>query len=298
MRAPRPSQGGRPERPFCCMEKNDEGETVSLDATRWAWQQSLRPTEKLVLLSLADRADELHSCYPSLTRVSQDTGLDIKTVRKVIHELVSRNILAAQESPGRGYKYQLSGVIGRHETTTKSGTPTKSGTTTKNGRTTPTKSGTPPLPKVVPESTSNLPVEAPKRLQGTPDGDAQPPKKATPKPQSAETWRAYAQAYEARYGVQPVRNASVNGQLANLVKRLGQDEAPLVAAFYLSHNHTFYVSAGHSVGALLKDAEKLRTEWATGRKTTQAKARQVDRAQSNYDAGEEAKAILRGRTTS
>lgn len=133
---------------------------MSLDATRWAWQQDLRPTQKLVLLSLSDRADERHCCYPSFDRLSSDTGLDVKTVRKVIRELRSLGLLVASEKPGRGYRYRLAGVSDRHKTPTESGTPTKTGTGTKSGRTTPTKSGTPPLPKVVPESTNNLPTES------------------------------------------------------------------------------------------------------------------------------------------
>ena len=82
----------------------------------------------------------------------------------------------------------------------------------------------------------------------------------------------------------PVRNATVNGQLANLVARLGAEEAPAVAAFYVRSNNSRYVGAGHSVGMLLMDAEKLRTEWATGRQTTATQARLADRAQSNLNA--------------
>jgi hypothetical protein len=81
-----------------------------------------------------------------------------------------------------------------------------------------------------------------------------------------------------------VRNATVNGQLANLVNRLGADEAPAVAAFYVRSNNGRYVAAGHSVGMLLMDAEKLRTEWATGRQGTATQAQQADRTQTNLNA--------------
>lgn len=125
----------------------------------------------------------------------------------------------------------------------------------------------------------------------------QPPaKKIAKKPApTAETWQAYSEAYRFRYGVEPVRNATVNGQLSNFVKRLGAGESPQVAAYYLSSNNAFYVRSGHTVGLLVKDAEKLRTEWITGKQTTQAKATQLDRSQSNYDAAQEAIAILSNR---
>lgn len=101
---------------------------------------------------------------------------------------------------------------------------------------------------------------------------------------TAETWTAYAGAYEARYGTQPVRNATVNGQLAQLVARIGAAEAPDVAAWFLSSRNSFYVQSGHSVGILLRDCEKLRTEWATGRQVTQTQAIQGDRTQTNANA--------------
>lgn len=101
---------------------------------------------------------------------------------------------------------------------------------------------------------------------------------------TVETWTAYAGAYEARYGTQPVRNATVNGQLAQLVGRIGAAEAPDVAAWYVSSRNSFYVQNGHSVGILLRDCEKLRTEWATGRQVTQTQAIQGDRTQTNANA--------------
>ncbi|QUN28726.1 hypothetical protein KB879_01765 [Cupriavidus sp. KK10] len=82
---------------------------------------------------------------------------------------------------------------------------------------------------------------------------------------SSATWEAYAAAYFDRYGVEPVRNATVNGQLAHLVGRIGGEEAPHVARYYVGHNATLYVRAGHPTGLLVRDAEKLRMEWATHR---------------------------------
>jgi uncharacterized protein YdaU (DUF1376 family) len=77
-------------------------------------------------------------------------------------------------------------------------------------------------------------------------------------------WTAYSTAYFGRYGTEPVRNAMVNGQIANFVSRIGATEAPAVAANYLRSQNPRYVRAGHSVGVMVADAEKLRTEWAKG----------------------------------
>lgn len=112
---------------------------MSIDATRWAWGTSLKPTCKLILLSLADRAGENHQCWPSLVRLHKDTGLDRKTVIKGIGELESAGILSVKRDVGKGNYYQLIGVEGR-EANEEAGTSTKNNTSSKNG--TSTKSGT------------------------------------------------------------------------------------------------------------------------------------------------------------
>lgn len=87
---------------------------MSLDATRWAWQQSdLRPTAKLMLLAFADRADENHRCFPSIQRLEQDTGLDRKTIFACISYLESTGLVTVQRRQGAGSAYQLNGVIAR-----------------------------------------------------------------------------------------------------------------------------------------------------------------------------------------
>lgn len=112
---------------------------------------------------------------------------------------------------------------------------------------------------------------------------AQGPNGTAPEAKTAATWKAYAEAYEARYGVAPLRNAKVNGQLVQFVNRVGADVAPLVAAYYVGHNGQFYVQRGHQVGMLLNDAEKLHTECMTGRQVTSRAARQTDERQDQSD---------------
>lgn len=93
---------------------------MSLDATCWAWQQKVRPTQKLVLLSLADRADEKHQCHPSIARLEADTGLYRETIMEAIAAMEEAGILAVDRSHGRGNRYRLLGVVGRHDQSAKS----------------------------------------------------------------------------------------------------------------------------------------------------------------------------------
>lgn len=91
------------------------------------------------------------------------------------------------------------------------------------------------------------------------------------------TWNAYSTAYHQRYHVDPVRNAKVNSQIVAFCKRVTLEEAPHIAAFYVQHNQVAYVRAKHCVDLMLRDAEGLRTEWATNRPVTESEARLVDR---------------------
>ncbi|WP_315316058.1 helix-turn-helix domain-containing protein [Pantoea vagans] len=67
---------------------------MSRAATDWAWSLNLKASQKLLLLSLADRADEYHCCYPSILRLVNDTGLDRKTIGKWINQMIEEGLLS------------------------------------------------------------------------------------------------------------------------------------------------------------------------------------------------------------
>ena len=97
-------------------------------------------------------------------------------------------------------------------------------------------------------------------------------------------WDAYSIAYANRYGVDPIRNAKTNAMVAKFVEYVGRDDAPLIAAHYLTDNHFFYTNSGHDLSLLLRDFQKLRQQWMTGRKSTTTQARQADETQSRLSA--------------
>lgn len=109
---------------------------------------------------------------------------------------------------------------------------------------------------------------------------------------TAETWAAYSAAMLDRYGVEPTRNARVNGQLANFVKRIGADDAPQVAAFYVGHADPWYGKQGHAVGLLIKDAEKLHMEWRRGRAITRGDVEAASRAGEMRAQADRVQALL------
>ena len=60
---------------------------MALPATKWAWTQSLKPLDKMVLLNLADRANTDFECWPSMQSIAEDCGLCRKSVCNSIAKL-------------------------------------------------------------------------------------------------------------------------------------------------------------------------------------------------------------------
>ncbi|EKB01237.1 helix-turn-helix domain-containing protein [Proteus mirabilis] len=67
---------------------------MSRIATDWAWNLDLKAPQKILILSLADRADEYHCCYPSIQRLVKDTGLDKKTIGKWINLMIEDGLIS------------------------------------------------------------------------------------------------------------------------------------------------------------------------------------------------------------
>lgn len=76
---------------------------VSLTATKWAWRQrDLSAPQKLVLLRLADHANEItQRCWPSQSHLSEFTALSERTVRGALKVLETKGLITRKRR-GRG----------------------------------------------------------------------------------------------------------------------------------------------------------------------------------------------------
>lgn len=101
------------------------------------------------------------------------------------------------------------------------------------------------------------------------------------------TRKAYLEAFEKRWGVLPTPDgngdATMNGLLARFLKRVGSEEGPDIAAFYVTSTEPKYVLAKHPLELLLRDAPKLRAEWKGAARVTVTEARRQDQTQANVD---------------
>lgn len=74
----------------------DKDNKMSVEATIWAWslsKQQVSSLEKLVLLSLADRANEKMECFPSAKRLTNDCNTNIKTIYIALDSLCKKNVI-------------------------------------------------------------------------------------------------------------------------------------------------------------------------------------------------------------
>ncbi|POA45570.1 hypothetical protein C1893_23220 [Pseudomonas sp. MPR-ANC1] len=90
-----------------------------------------------------------------------------------------------------------------------------------------------------------------KALSQAPDNYPQNPASKT-----FRTWLAYAMAFNAKYRQWPIFNATLGGQMAKVVERIGQDIAPLTARYYVEAVKTPAIADNcHPISSLLRHCE-------------------------------------------
>lgn len=66
---------------------------MSIKATNWAWEQNLPPGSKLVLMALANNADELGYCWPKIKTIAAKCGVSERTAQRTIKDLLGTGLL-------------------------------------------------------------------------------------------------------------------------------------------------------------------------------------------------------------
>ncbi len=209
--------------------------------------QGMSPAQKAVLISLADQANDQGVCWPAVDSIAMRCCLSKRAVQQAIKWLRGAGIVSVEERQGRSTMYSV----------------------------TPAAYAPPqemhPSSKCTPAANAPTPADAAPRtvIEPTrePSGNLLPTRSGSATDEAMQeacrsVWAAYRAAYEARWSVQPVRNAKVNSQVKQLVAALG-GEAPAVAAFFVGLDDKFLVDSCHEFGLLLAKAGAYRTKWAT-----------------------------------
>ncbi|EMO0334520.1 helix-turn-helix domain-containing protein [Pseudomonas aeruginosa] len=226
--------------------------------------QGMSPAQKAVLISLADQANDQGVCWPAVDSIAMRCCLSKRAVQQAIKWLRGAGIVSVEERQGRSTMYSVTPAA---YAPPQEMHPSSICTPAANA---PTPADVAPPP---PQDLHPTPADAAPRtvIEPTrePSGEPSPlPTRSGPAAGEAlqeacrNVWAAYRAVYEARWGVQPVRNAKVNSQVKQLVAALG-GEAPAVAAFFVGLDDKFLVDSCHEFGLLLAKAGAYRTKWAT-----------------------------------
>ena len=72
------------------------------------WEhQGITPTQKLVLLALADWANDEGLCWPSIRRLADKSSLTSRCVQKTIRSLEDAELIKREEVSGKGNRYWI-----------------------------------------------------------------------------------------------------------------------------------------------------------------------------------------------
>jgi hypothetical protein len=80
---------------------------MSIKIMSRAWDCTLPPTDKLVLLALADWSNDQGQCWPSMKQLCSKSGLTERGIQKVMLRLIEGGHLTRQELTGRGNVYSV-----------------------------------------------------------------------------------------------------------------------------------------------------------------------------------------------
>lgn len=82
----------------------------------WAWQQSLSPNLKLILMALSDAADDDGICWPSVSTIATKCNVSTRTVRRGLQSLIETGLLMSEpryrndgSNSSNRYRLQLGG---------------------------------------------------------------------------------------------------------------------------------------------------------------------------------------------
>ena len=278
-----------------------------------AWDMDLPMGQKMLLLALCDHANDDGVCYPSQEKLAQKCSMGERTVISHIQWLERHGIVSRERRQNtQRRKSDL------YQITLSNYTPEPANSAPANSA--PAKFSPEPA-NFAPSEPANFapsykeepsvfnhqiePSWVGSGIAAAPEAEileAQTPKSAKPKtadekiranPDNVKTWNAYAAAYRRRYGILPESNRKTRGQVAQFVKLVGAEKAPLLAAYFPTHNGRWFVQCRHEFGLLLKSYQQIATDYATGQQMTETRARQAESTQANLESHNGALEILK-----
>lgn len=180
-------------------------------------------TDKLVLLSLADNANDAGECYPSLTSVAKRCEISKRTAIRAIQSLAEKGHLTQISRPGRNSTYHI------HPNTSDNVTPVSQShqcTGVTSVTESPTGDNVTPLPlPYKPSPSENRHKPSARRSGGRVADPKNPPDEPPPSNLNVEAWHRWEQyRRQIRKPIHPASWLSAQRKLA----AFGTDQEPVV----------------------------------------------------------------------
>ena len=288
-----------------------------------AWEMPIPTGQKMVLLALCDHANDDGACYPSQDKIAQKCSMSLRAIVRHIKWLEMRGVLVKERRQNTNIRksnlylisldnYQCANSACANSACANSACANSACANLAcanlaHPNVTITSSECANLALTLYEEPSVEPSIEPSSGDGGAGAPPTPPaesclpveeKTASAKskpanPDNVACWKAYALAYKARYGGYPQPNAQTRGQTASLVRKVGADVAPALAAYYVSHADAYFVRERHPIGLLLKSYQRVLTDMRMGEQMTAGRARQAEQRQNNFESAKGALAILK-----
>lgn len=225
---------------------------MSIEALKWALdigeEHGLEPAQRLVLIMLGNSADHTGgNLFPSHGFIARRTGLAKSTVRSHLAFLHKTGLLV------------------------KEGRSREDGSQTSNTyRLAMMQPGLalaePPVPdsgRGVPDSSrrgargraGGVPIAGTLKTQEY-KGDELKAGRALPSPVSL-AFKAYADGIKRKYSADYPPSATANGQLSNVVARVGRDNVVAVVDAFFASQNPYYAKVKHRLSALVKDCVEI-----------------------------------------
>lgn len=70
---------------------------MSIKAMNWAWETPLPPTPKLVLMKLADEANDDYFCFPGIPHVAAKSSVSERTAQRILQDLTRDGYISVEQ---------------------------------------------------------------------------------------------------------------------------------------------------------------------------------------------------------
>jgi hypothetical protein len=222
---------------------------MSVHVTAYVWEHSQhKGTELLLMLAIADIAHKNGIAFPSVKTLAGYIRMSPRNTQRVLAKCEASGELEIKQNAGphgtHVFRIRMNTTLplfNPHEGGDKLTGDKLTGDIQAHGGVTKTQKRGDTAMSPEPKTNQNL-----NRIAGG----------ASPTPVAA-CFRAYADGIKTKYGAEYPPSAKANGQLSQVVARVGRDAALAVTQFYITSSNPWYVKVRHSLDYLVRDCERL-----------------------------------------